>query len=379
MPFQFLGLGTALPEYAIEQTDAAVMAQGFSSDTDDHRRLLPELYRRTGVGRRYSVLLNQPNGAPLVRQNFYLPRQDATDCGPTTGERMQRYTTEALPLALAAATAALADAGMDPQRITHLVTVSCSGFAAPGWDIGLIGELGLSLDVARTHVGFMGCHGAFNGLRVAHAFTAADPEAVALVTAVELCTLHNQYGWEPDRVVANALFADGAAAVVGCGGDAGRHSARSAQNGATQKGQTGGWNLLGSGSTLLPNTTDAMSWTIGDHGFEMTLSARVPDLIHRHLRPWLETWLAAHDVRLDQIGSWAVHPGGPRILNATTEALDLPADALAVSREVLRECGNMSSPTMLFLLDRLRHRHAPRPCVALGFGPGLAIEAALFG
>ena len=123
---------------------------------------------------------------------------------------------------------------------------------------------------------------------------------------------------------------------------------------------------------------DAMSWHIGDHGFEMSLSPRVPELIHGSLRPWLEGWLADHGVPLASVASWAVHPGGPRILSATAEALDLPPEALADSRDVLREHGNMSSPTVLFLLDRLRRQAAPRPCVALAFGPGLTIEAALF-
>jgi predicted naringenin-chalcone synthase len=121
-----------------------------------------------------------------------------------------------------------------------------------------------------------------------------------------------------------------------------------------------------------------MGWRIGDHGFEMTLSVRVPDLIHEHLRPWLQEWLAQNRLRLEEIGSWAVHPGGPRILNAIAEALGLPREALAASWEVLAECGNMSSPTVLFILERLCRGQAPRPCVALGFGPGLVVEAALF-
>ena len=120
-----------------------------------------------------------------------------------------------------------------------------------------------------------------------------------------------------------------------------------------------------------------MSWLIGDYGFEMTLSSRVPELLGRHLRPWLEGWLAENGVPLAEIASWAIHPGGPRILTAIEKALDLPRAATAVSREVLAQYGNLSSPTVLFLIDRLRTRAAPRPCVALGFGPGLVAEALL--
>jgi predicted naringenin-chalcone synthase len=121
-----------------------------------------------------------------------------------------------------------------------------------------------------------------------------------------------------------------------------------------------------------------MTWGIGDHGFEMTLATRVPGLIARHLRPWLESWLRDQGLELGRVASWAIHPGGPRILSAAVAALGLAPDVTAVSREVLSECGNMSSPTVLFILERLRIRQAPRPCVALGFGPGLVAEAALF-
>jgi predicted naringenin-chalcone synthase len=291
---------------------------------------------------------------------------------------MSRYACEALPLAERAAVGAFDQSGAARSSVTHLVTVSCSGFGAPGWDIGLVDRLHLRRDVARTHVGFMGCHGAFNGLRVAHAFGQASSESVVLVVAVELCSLHQQYGWEPDRIVSNALFADGAGAVIGARRRSVNASDALAKNDAASAMDHSAWSLVASGSYLVPDTYDAMTWHIGDHGFEMTLSPRVPELIQQCLRPWLENWLASQGTTLDRIGSWAVHPGGPRILSATAESLNLPAEALAVSREVLKEHGNMSSPTVLFLLERLRERNAPLPCVALGFGPGLTIEAALF-
>ena len=206
----------------------------------------------------------------------------------------------------------------------------------------------------------MGCHGALNGLRVAGAFATADPTARVLLCAVELCSLHYYYGSAADKLLANAIFADGAAAVAGSS-------------------TPGGWSLRSSGSCLIPDSKPDMAWTVGDHGFEMTLSRRVPGLIARHLKPWLETWLGDNGLSLADVKSWAVHPGGPKIISAVEESLVLPPEALAVSRGVLAEYGNMSSPTILFVLDRLRKQHAPRPCVALGFGPGLVAEAALFG
>lgn len=376
MPLYIAGVGTALPEHSIDQKNAAAIVESFCCELDEQRRLLPVLFRRSGVERRHSVLLEASDGALEDRQSFFAERRHAGDSGPTTATRMSRYAAEALPLAERAAIAAFDQAGVARSSVTHLVTVSCSGFGSPGWDIGLVDRLHLRRDVARTHIGFMGCHGALNAMRVAQAFGNDSSETVTLVAAVELCSLHQQYGWEPDRVVSNSLFADGAAAFIGVRR---RNAERSHSNGCSVAAAAhADWLLVASGSYLVPDTLDAMSWHIGDHGFEMTLSPRVPELIQQCLRPWLETWLAAQGTTFDRVGSWAVHPGGPRILSATSEALDLPAEALAVSREVLRECGNMSSPTVLFLLERLRQRNAPLPCVALGFGPGLTIEAALF-
>jgi predicted naringenin-chalcone synthase len=138
-----------------------------------------------------------------------------------------------------------------------------------------------------------------------------------------------------------------------------------------------GWRLAASGTFLMPDSAEAMTWRIGDHGFRMTLSARVPELIKTHLRPWLTGWLNSHGLALEDVASWAVHPGGPRILDAVESALGLPPEENAVARSVLREHGNMSSPTILFILERMRAEGARGPCVALAFGPGLAVEVAL--
>ncbi len=362
MSFEILGVGTATPENSIDQLDAAAMAQAFCGQTSEQRRLLPALYRRSGVQTRHSVVLEcSTNGTP-ARQSFYAPATSGDDHGPTTASRMQRYESDAAPLADAAATSALADADISPRAVTHLVTVSCSGFSAPGFDVTMIRNLGLSADVARTHLGFMGCHGALNALRVAKAFADADSHARVLMCAVELCSLHQQYGWNPDKIVANALFADGAAAVVGA-------------QVADQAGPA--WRLVASGSTIFPHSEDFMSWHIRDHGFEMTLSPRIPSLIQQHLCRWLERWLAKHDLSIGDVGSWAIHPGGPRILTACAKAAGFAPALIEPSKQVLAELGNMSSPTVLFILQRLRQRGAARPCVLLGFGPGLTVEAAL--
>lgn len=352
------GIGTALPALSLPQELSAAWSQE-AAWGNGRRRLIPAVFLKTGIRRRHSVVLE---GDP-VRQKFFPPARDAADGGPTTGARMERYVHEAPALALRAARAAFADAELgapEAPSVSHLVTVSCSGFRAPGFDIDLIRGLGLDPSVARTHVGFMGCHGALNGLRVARAFVESDPSSRVLLCAVEMCSLHYDYRMGTAHILANALFGDGAAAVV------------------ARAGPGAGWRHAASGCVLLPGSADQMTWSIGDHGFEMGLSPRVPRTIAEHLRPWLERWLGAQGLDLSAVASWAIHPGGPRILDAVENALGLPPGATLASREVLEECGNMSSPTVLFILDRLRRRGAPRPCVALGFGPGLAAEAALF-
>jgi len=357
------GIGTAVPSHRISQADAAELTKSFCCFTDQQERLLPVLYRRTGVESRHSVLLGPANGSVAGRQSFYQPARDEFDRGPKTSKRMARYEHEVAPLAIRAAQKALQESRLPPSRVTHLITVSCSGFGAPGFDIKLMKALCLPSDLARTHIGFMGCHAALNGLRVAKSFIESDPDACVLLCAVELCSLHQQYGWNPEQIVANSLFADGAAAVV-CVDESNN--------------DTSNWRVAASGAHIVPDSEEAMSWRIGDHGFEMTLSARVPDLIRQELRPWLEGWLKANSFSISQVSAWAIHPGGPRILGACADAAGLDPSLLAASRQTLATYGNMSSPTVLFILERIRSQNVHVPCVALGFGPGLAVEATLF-
>jgi predicted naringenin-chalcone synthase len=366
MSLAIVGLGTALPADAVSQAEAADTARALFCRSNEQQRMLPRLFAHTGIDTRHLVLgselLQDIRAGTRGSESPFLPSGNADDLGPTTAQRMQIYAAEALPLALRAAAQALVEARWQASSITHLVTASCTGFAAPGVDIGLIQHLGLPATVQRVHVGFMGCHGVINGLRVAQAFADSLPAARILLCAVELCSLHLYYQWDPKRNVANALFGDGAAAVAGVPAEAGPRDA---------------WRIAATGSCLIPDSESAMQWQIGDHGFDMMLSPRIPTHIATSLRPWLEGWLREQGLELNEVKSWAVHPGGPRVLDAVGESLELPGDALADSRGVLASCGNMSSPTVLFILDRLRRRQAARPCVMLGFGPGMVAEAAL--
>jgi predicted naringenin-chalcone synthase len=367
MSLAIVAVGTAVPSTRLTQSDALAIARAICCRTEEQASWLPDLYGGSGIESRHlafdPALIQDILNGTRHSQSPFLPETEDTDFGPTVGERMRHYLEHAPALAISAARQALARADLEPVRITHLITVTCTGFFAPGLDVALILGLGLRPEVARTQIGFMGCHGALNGLRVADAFAGSDPGSCILLCAAELCGLHYHYRWDPQKMVANALFADGAAAIVGM---------------PFPLAPTESWRVATSGSCVLPHSADAMTWTIGDHNFEMTLSKEVPGLITRNLRPWLGAWLNGHELDISQIASWAVHPGGPRILAAVERALQLDSQALADSKAVLAEYGNMSSPTLLFILERLQRRNAPRPCVGLGFGPGLVIEAVLF-
>ena len=359
MPLTLHGIGTAVPTQQLSQAQAVEVAHRINAESPEQVRLMSRIYQKTKVLTRGSVLLENDgvDGTSKERLSFYGSES------PGTAERMQVFDAHAGGLALEAAAKALKDADISSGAITHLVTVSCTGFQSPGVDLFLMDKLELAPSVQRTHIGFMGCHGAMNGLRVAHAFAEMDPNAVVLLCAVELCSLHMAYGWHPEKVVANALFADGAAAVVASANPSPAHQSLV---------------LRRSGSMVIPDSADLMHWEIGDHGFAMGLSPRVPETVGAALLPWLRDWLADQAIDLEAVTSWAIHPGGPRILSTCAEVLSLGPNLLLDSRAVLQEHGNMSSATILFILERLRRRSTAGPCLALAFGPGLSTEVALF-
>jgi len=363
-----LGLGTATPPLSLTRDESIDAARVLCAENDDQAAMLGTLHRQSGVEARQVVYTPEEFRYIVYGEGEcdspFIPK-GVGDRGPSTAERMERFEAEALPIALKACREALEAAEADPGSITHLVTVSCTGLAAPGVDLGLMKALGMSPSVERTHVGFMGCHGALNGLRVARGLIAAEPGARVLLCSIELCSLHYSYGWNPKRMVGNVLFSDGSAAVV-----------MEADSNTQRPGDR--WRLAANGARLFPDSERAMAWLVRDHGFEMILSTRVPGLIQRNLRPWLDEWLAGRGLSVGEIGSWAVHPGGPRVLSGVGEALGVEPPALDAARTILARHGNMSSATVLFILNELTRQQAPLPCVAMGFGPGLAAEVALF-
>lgn len=332
-------LTTVTPPKKLSQNDAALhMAARSSIDSLVVRRL----YRLAGVDVRQTA----------VDDHDQLYADHTTS--PSTAQRMQRFEVAATELAISAARAAIFEAQLDPSEISELVTVSCTGFFAPGIDHAIIQALELSTTVARTNVGFMGCHAALNALNLADALARAK-NATVLVVCVELCSLHLQYSDIPDLLVANSLFSDGAAAFV-CSPDL-RTTTR--------------FKIQSLFSDIIPHSQDLMSWRIGDHGFEMTLSSKLPEKIEASLPSIINKWAKRDNWNLNQIAGWAVHPGGPRLLSAC-EPVTGP---LLASREILRSHGNMSSPTVLFILNQVAENNGDY-CM-LAFGPGVSLEGAI--
>ena len=405
-----LGIGTAVPPAAASQLQAARLALETTLLDQGQHALVQGLYKRAGVSTRGSALLTSTTPPHLpVDQSFFPPTLTSAPLAsatpavaapqpwPTTRQRMAAFPQLATPMALAAARQALDHAGGAPGSITHLVTVSCTGMHAPGVDVALVRELGLHPGVQRLNIGFMGCHGGIVAARTAAALAAAPAQAPhpanhsrpstppprILAVCIELCTLHLQRTDRAEQHVANALFADGAAAIVV--GPSNQSQSPNPSTRTAPHARTLAPHIRSSSSMLFDDSITAMGWTIGDHGFEMTLDRRVPEVLAAGLGPWIWPWLRQElgsAVQPDDL-RWAVHPGGPRILDAIETALSLGPTALAHSRTVLSDHGNMSSATVLFILRRMLQQgtaQAPadtRPIIMLAFGPGLTGEAAL--
>ncbi|MCC5878088.1 MAG: type III polyketide synthase [Candidatus Sumerlaeia bacterium] len=345
-----VGIGTSPGVRTLTLDHAISLASPLCATDARQERLLRAIYKGTGIPTR-SVVLPEADGLPP----FYRPEHN-----PTTEERMERFQVEAPPLAIDSIKQALNQAGWEPQTATHLVMVTCTGFQSPGLENSVIRGVGLSPAIERLHIGFMGCHGAINGMRAAASIAGAIPGARVLLCATEICSIHFQYGWNSELVTANALFADGSASLAISG--EGRHPAP---------------HILSTAGQLIPDTLDQMGWRIGPNGFVMNLSPKVPGILRDSVGQWVDDWLEKCGLDRGRIGSWAVHPGGPRILDAVAEALELDDQAMEPSWEVLYRHGNMSSPTILYILEELKKRGAPLPWVGLAFGPGLAAEAFL--
>ncbi len=312
------------------------------------RTLFLRMAERCGIDARYSCLSVNASGAPDAYTLYRL------GSFPSTGQRMKLYKRFA-PVLMRCAVDRLALNEAERRRIRHVIVTSCTGFYAPGLDFDVLDYLQLDPGVERTMIGFMGCYAAMNALKQARHIVRSQPHDSVLVINLEICTLHLQQSQDLGEVLSFLVFGDGCAASL--------ISARPT-----------GLALTSFRAIRLENTKDLITWHIGDQGFDMMLSGQVPLAVGQALHAHKHDLLGDRDVSL-----WAVHPGGRSVLDAVEDALDLPSTALATSREVLRRYGNMSSATVMFVLESiLRSAPAGQAGCAMSFGPGLTAETMNF-
>lgn len=356
-------IGTANPALAIPQMQiAGFMADALGFDDTETRRL-KALYRASGIRQRYTVL--EDYGRAPGGFTFF-PNTADLEPFPSVKCRMAQYKQHALNLSVAAIMNCLEQVpAVSRSSITHLVTVSCTGMYAPGLDIEILEELQLSASVQRTAINFMGCYAAFNGLKAADAFCKANPGARVLVVCTEICTIHFQKGRQTDHLVSNALFGDGAAAVLI----------------QAQPGKKPCLRLDSFHCDLVSNGKKDMAWHISDFGFEMTLSSYVPDMVRQGIRQLTCNLLQHLKLELPDIRFFAIHPGGRKILECIERELGLSKADNRFAYAVLHEYGNMSSATVLFVLKALLSDIGPaqhaEPVLSFAFGPGLTLESML--
>lgn len=322
---------------------------------DSEKRKLKFLYDHSGIDKRYSVIKDY--GIPAADRQFIPVERDLPF--PSLEKRMEIYDREAVSVSKKAILACL-DNLITPQQVTHLITVSCTGMSAPGLDLQLMGDMELSPNIFRTSVNFMGCYAAIHALKLAKMICDSTANANVVIVTTELCTLHFQKEYTIDNAASSLLFADGCAAVLisNCVTSPDALSLRGFYSHVAQKGKAD------------------MAWQLSSKGFLMTLSGYVPQLIQEDINTLVEAAVAHNGLSLADITHWCIHPGGKRILDVIQKQLQLPDNALACSRDVLRRFGNMSSPTVLFVLKEMMYNRESSPARILGmaFGPGLTME-----
>jgi predicted naringenin-chalcone synthase len=331
------GVGSALPA----TLDQDAVWEGFFAQHYEGVKAARRIFASSGVRRRHAV------ASPMD--------EDLSRWG--TGARMERYVQEALPLGKQAVAGALDAAGLAPGDVGLFAVATCTGYATPGLDIRLAGDLGMPVGLQRLLVGHMGCYAAIPGLAAVSDFVTARARPAVLLCC-ELTSLHVQPAQRDlEQVVAHALFSDAAAAVV------------------LEPGAARGRRVAGVVARTDASTADHMTWDVTDLGFRMGLSPRVPDVLSRHVGGVVGELLGGAGLRIEDVDGWAVHPGGPRILDVVRDELGLTEEQLSTSRRVLAEHGNCSSATVLLVLEEMAH--VDGPVVVLAFGPGLTLYAAL--
>ena len=360
---RIISIGTAVPEYGIKQS-AILEFMRTAYHTDTAARKLNILFHNSGINTRYSVISDFDGS--VSEQPFFAVDKSA----PNVEERTTVFKQRAIPLAIKAIESSLQNLNttLAEFKITHLITVTCTGIYAPGIGAALIEQLNLPCDIFHTSINFMGCNAAFPALNIANLITKDDENAKVLIVCVELCTLHFQPKDNNDNLLANTIFGDGSAAVI------------VVSDAAAKKNEQPGLLINGFYSMLLNKGKDLMGWNVTPVNYEMVLDGGIPEFIGDEVNNVLMKAGRKLNITASTIGKWAIHPGGKKILDSIKKRLPLNDSDMQYSYKVLADYGNMSSPTILFVMKEIMLAgHKPDETIfAIGFGPGLSIESAKF-
>lgn len=356
-------IGTALPQNRFSQsTLSEFMVRAMQLNYEKGRKL-KTIFSASGISYRYSVLDDYGKERDFT---FYSNAKNFEPF-PSTEKRLTEYKKHALTLSKQAIQDCVAKRkDFDLRSITHLITVSCTGMYAPGLDIEIVKELGLRTDVERIAINFMGCYAALNAIKAGDAFCGRKDGAVVLIVCTEMCSLHFQKEGSDDNLLSNGLFADGAAALL------------------LESNPVNGWNLSTVAFHNALSFTDQqhMAWNIGNFGFEMKLSSYVPDVIQGGIRKLANEMLEKINKKIHDIKHFAIHPGGKKILEVVEKELGITREQNQPAYHVLNNFGNMSSPTVLFVLNEiftnLNTSDNNSFILSFAFGPGLTLESILF-
>ncbi|MDX1617958.1 MAG: type III polyketide synthase [Balneolaceae bacterium] len=358
-------ISTVVPEHVYEQNFLREKMKKYITDDRATRSIIHRIYSQSGIDKRHTVVRDfNANGDPRLYFN-----KDGSLNAPSTGARNRLYTDHAKKLFVETARKLLDDhPAFTARDVTHVITVSCTGFFAPGPDYEIVKQLSMDSSTQRYHLGFMGCYAAFPALKMARSFCRSDKDAVVMIVCLELCSLHFQNSENTDNLISASVFADGGAGVI--------VSARSPVQGRPVL------RLDQFATTVAEKTEKDMAWTIGDTGFDMVLSTYIPEIIESNLSSSIRPLLDSYRLQKEDIDHWAVHPGGRAILDKVEQNLAIQNGRLNASRAILSKYGNMSSATILFVLKHLldkpfREKEKPERILAMAFGPGLTIESGL--
>lgn len=352
---KIISIGTALPAYKHKQEDILQFMQNVYALNETENRKLKYLYHHSGIENRYSVV---PDYSRQLKDWKFYPHGENLEPFPSLELRMAWYHKYAAHLSVDAIRNCL-EGNIHAKEITHLITVSCTGMSAPGLDLQLMELMDLPRNIHRSSVNFMGCYAAIHALKMADAFCAQQPSAKVMIVCTELCTLHFQKEATMDNIASSLLFSDGSAAVL-VTGDAYKSEGLKLENFYAE---------------VLTKGKKDMAWELSSTGFVMTLSGYVPELIEEDFASLVNNALQHAGRSKESITHWCVHPGGKRILEAIQKSIELPATALNDSFNVLRQYGNMSSATILFVLKEMLAGNAKELNVfGAAFGPGLTME-----